>query len=208
MNVEILPVTAFQQNCSLVWDEEKNSAIIDPGGDAEKIIQRVESLGLKVQGILLTHGHLDHVGAAMALKAHFNAPILGPQSRDKFWLDNLALQAQQFGLPKVEAFLPDRFLDTDGEVLEIGKMRFEVLHLSGHTPGHVGFYLREKKVAFTGDVLFKQSIGRTDFPQGNHQDLLNAIREKLFPLGDEVIIIAGHGQPTTLGAEKKHNPFL
>lgn len=208
INVELLPVTAFQQNCSLLWDEDKNAAIIDPGGDAEKIIQRADELGLNVQAILLTHGHLDHVGAAQKLKAHYNAPVLGSAQGDDFWFENLPMQAQQFRLPTVETFTPDRWLDTDGEILEIGALRLEVLHLPGHTPGHIGFIDRQHKVAFTGDVLFQGSIGRTDFPQGDHATLLKSIREKLYPLGDEMIIIAGHGQPTTIGKEKMHNPFL
>ncbi len=208
INVELLPVTAFQQNCSLLWDEDKNAAIIDPGGDAEKIIQRADELGLNVQAILLTHGHLDHVGAAQKLKAHYKVPVLGSAHGDAFWFENLPMQAQQFRLPTVETFTPDRWLDTDGEILEIGALRLEVLHLPGHTPGHIGFIDRQHKVAFTGDVLFQGSIGRTDFPQGDHATLLKSIREKLYPLGDEMIIIAGHGQPTTIGKEKMHNPFL
>lgn len=207
MQVELLPVTAFAQNCSLVWDEEKNAAIIDPGGDVEKILNRVEALGLKVQGIFLTHGHLDHVGAAVALKEKLSAPILGPHEGDKFWLDNLPQQSLQFGLFEAQAFAPDRWLK-EGEKLPIGAMTFEVFHLPGHTPGHVGFVNREHKVAFTGDVLFQGSIGRTDFPRGNHQELLDSIAEKLYPLGDEMIIIPGHGQTTTIRQEQIHNPFL
>ncbi len=207
MQVELLPVTAFHQNCSLIWDDEKNAAIIDPGGDAQKIIKRVEELGLNVKAILLTHGHLDHVGAAEELKKYFGVEILGPQKEDKFWLDGLHQQALQFGLKEVDAFEPDRWLE-DGEVLKIGDIELEVLHLPGHTPGHVGFINKAHNVAFTGDVLFQQSIGRTDFPRGNHSDLIASIKNKLFPLGDKMIIVAGHGQPTTVGEERQYNPYL
>ncbi len=207
MRLELIPVTPFYQNCTLLWDEQANAAIIDPGGDAEKIIKRVETLGLHIKMLLLTHGHLDHVGAAMELKHYFNVEILGSQQADKFWFDALKQQAEEFALPSVSAFEPDRWLN-DGDVLKIGKIVLDVLHLPGHTPGHIGFINKAYNVAFTGDVLFKQSIGRTDFPQSNHNDLIQSIKTKLFPLGDEMIIIAGHGQPTTIGEEKKHNPYL
>lgn len=207
MNIEIIPVTAFQQNCSLIWDDEKNAAIIDPGGEAEKLIQRIEELGLNLKVILLTHAHLDHVGAAEALKQHFNVEIWGPQEEDQFLFESLPEQAQRFGLPHINAFLPDRWLH-EGEVINIGDFQFDILHLPGHTPGHIGFIEQAKKAAFTGDVLFQDSIGRTDFPRGNHAQLLASIHEKLFKLNDDMIIIAGHGPYTTIGREKANNPFL
>lgn len=208
MNIEIISVTAFQQNCSLIWDDKKNAAIIDPGGDAPKLIKRIEELGLNLQGILLTHGHLDHVGAAPKLKAHFNVEILGPHSADEYWFKALPQQSQKFGLFEVDSFLPDRWLNQDKEIINIAGYQFEVLHLPGHTPGHVGFIEHSQKVMFTGDVLFKQSIGRTDFPGGNHAELLDSIRSKLYTLADDMIVIAGHGPHTTIGQEKAHNPFV
>ena len=208
MNIEIIPVTAFQQNCSLIWDDEKNAAIIDPGGEAQKLIKRIEELGLNLQAILLTHGHLDHVGAAPQLKAHFGVEIIGPHHADEYWFQALPQQSRQFGLFEIDSFLPDRWLDQDGEILTLAGYQFEVKHLPGHTPGHVGFVEHNQKVIFSGDVLFKQSIGRTDFPGGNHEELLHSIRTKLYSLPDDMIVIAGHGPATTIGQEKQQNPFV
>ncbi|MCI5764568.1 MBL fold metallo-hydrolase [Actinobacillus porcinus] len=208
MNIEIIPVTAFQQNCSLIWDDEKNAAIIDPGGEAQKLIKRIEELELNLQAILLTHGHLDHVGAAPQLKAHFGVEIIGPHHADEYWFQALPQQSRQFGLFEIDSFLPDRWLDQDGEILAVAGYQFEVKHLPGHTPGHVGFVEHSQKVIFAGDVLFKQSIGRTDFPGGNHEELLHSIRSKLYTLPDDMIVIAGHGPATTIGQEKAHNPFV
>lgn len=207
MNIEIIPVTAFQQNCSLIWDDEKNAAIIDPGGEAEKLIQRIEELGLNLKVILLTHAHLDHVGAAEQLKQHFNVEIWGAQEEDLFLFESLPEQAERFGLPHINAFLPDRWLH-EGETINIGDFQFDILHLPGHTPGHIGFIEQEKKAAFTGDVLFQGGIGRTDFLRGNYEQLISSIREKLFKLNDDMIIIAGHGPYTTIEREKATNPFL
>lgn len=207
MNIEIIPVTAFQQNCSLIWDDEKNAAIIDPGGEAEKLIGRIEELGLNLEAILLTHAHLDHVGAAEQVKQHFGVEIWGPQEEDRFLFDSLPEQSQRFGMPMIHAFLPDRWLH-EGEIIHVGGGIFEILHLPGHTPGHIGFIEKQKKAAFTGDVLFQGSIGRTDLPGGNYTQLISAIREKLFKLNGDMIIIAGHGPYTTIEHEKTNNPFL
>ncbi|OOF83395.1 MBL fold metallo-hydrolase [Rodentibacter ratti] len=207
MNIEIIPVTPFQQNCSLIWDDEKNAAIVDPGGEAEKLIQQIEKFGVNLKAILLTHAHLDHVGAAEQIKQRFNVEIWGSQEKDRFLFDSLPEQAERFGLPNIQSFLPDRWLN-EGGVISIGDFRFDILHLPGHTPGHIGFIEQEKKVAFTGDVLFQGSVGRTDFPQGNYEQLISSIREKLFKLHDDTIIIAGHGPYTTIQREKATNPFL
>ncbi|MFZ7171175.1 MBL fold metallo-hydrolase [Avibacterium avium] len=208
MNIEIIPVTPFQQNCSLIWDNEKNAAIIDPGGEAEKLIKRIEELGLNLKLILLTHGHLDHIGAAEKLKHHFGVEILGAQEADKYWFEGLPQQAERFGLLfELSVFLPDRWLN-EGDVIEVGDFTFDVLHLPGHSPGHIGFIEKTKNVAFTGDVLFQNSVGRTDLPGGDHQTLLDTIKQKLYPLPDEMVIIPGHGAYTTIGQEKKSNPFL
>lgn len=207
MNIEIIPVTAFQQNCSLIWDDEKNAAIIDPGGEAEKLIGRIEELGLNLEAILLTHAHLDHVGAAEQVKQHFGVEIWGPQEEDRFLFESLPEQSQRFGMPMIHAFLPDRWLH-EGETIHAGGGIFEILHLPGHTPGHIGFIEKQKKAAFTGDVLFQGSIGRTDLPGGNYTQLISAIREKLFKLNGDMIIIAGHGPYTTIEHEKTNNPFL
>ena len=208
MNIEIIPVTSFQQNCSLIWDDEKKAAIIDPGGEAEKLIRRIEELELNLQVILLTHGHLDHVGAAPKLKQRFQVPMIGPNSADEYWFQMLPQQSRQFGLFELEPFLPDRWLDQEGEILEVAGFTFEILHLPGHTPGHIGFIEHNKKVAFSGDVLFKQGIGRTDFSGGSHQDLIASIKQKMYLLPDDTIVIAGHGPYTTIGQEKMNNPFV
>lgn len=208
MNIEIIPVTSFQQNCSLIWDDEKNAAIIDPGGEAEKLIKRIEELELNLKIILLTHGHLDHVGAAPKLKQHFGVQIIGPNALDGDWFAHLPEQSRRFGLFEIDAFQPDRWLEQEGEVISIGDMNFEVLHLPGHSAGHIGFIEHQKRISFTGDVLFRQSVGRTDLPGGDHQQLIKTIQEKLYPLGDDMIIVAGHGPYTTIGQEKKDNPFL
>lgn len=207
MEFTILPVTPYQQNCSLVWDETGRAALIDPGGEAERLLTEVARRGLTLETILLTHGHLDHVGAAAEIRATRSVPIVGPQRADAFWLDLLPQQAAMFGFPPIAAFTPDRWLE-DGDTVEVGAIRFAVLHCPGHTPGHVVFYQPDARLAFVGDVLFKGSIGRTDFPRGDHTALLAAIRDKLFPLGDEVRFVPGHGALSTFGHERVENPFV
>jgi len=207
MEFTILPVTPYQQNCSLLWDAAGRAALIDPGGEAPRLLAEVARRDLKLQSILLTHGHLDHVGAALALRDALGIPIIGPQREEQFWLDSLPQQAELFGFPPAQAFTPDQWL-ADGDRVEVGSVRLDVLHCPGHTPGHVVFYQPEARLAFVGDVLFKGSIGRTDFPRGDHAALLAAIRTKLFPLGDDVRFVPGHGAMSTFGHERRENPFV
>ena len=207
MEFTILPVTPYQQNCSLVWDAAGRAALIDPGGEAARLLAEVARRGLTLQSILLTHGHLDHVGAAVELRDALGIPIIGPQRAEQFWLDILPRQAELFGFPPTPSFTPDRWLE-DGDSVEVGAIHFDVLHCPGHTPGHVVFYQPEARLAFVGDVLFKGSIGRTDFPRGDHAALLRAIRDKLFPLGDDVRFVPGHGAMSTFGHERRENPFV
>ena len=207
MEFTILPVTPYQQNCSLLWDAAGRAALIDPGGEAPRLLAEVARRDLKLQSILLTHGHLDHVGAALELRAALGIPIIGPQREEQFWLDSLPQQAELFGFPPAQAFTPDQWL-ADGDRVEVGSVRLDVLHCPGHTPGHVVFYQPEARLAFVGDVLFKGSIGRTDFPRGDHAALLAAIRDKLFPLGDDVRFVPGHGAMSTFGHERRENPFV
>ncbi|MDO9467075.1 MAG: MBL fold metallo-hydrolase [Thiobacillus sp.] len=207
MEFTILPVTPYQQNCSLVWDAAGRAALIDPGGEAERLLAEVAQRGLTLEKILLTHGHLDHVGAAVELREALGIPIVGPERSEQFWLDLLPQQAELFGFPPAVAFTPDQWLE-DGDTVEVGAIRFAVLHCPGHTPGHVVFYQPEAQLAFVGDVLFKGSIGRTDFPRGDHVALLAAIRGKLFPLGDAVRFVPGHGAMSSFGHERRENPFV
>jgi len=208
MRFEIIPVTPFEQNCSLVWCEATGSAaLVDPGGDVDLLLAEVDRAGVRLEKLLLTHAHVDHVGGTLAIARRLNLPILGPQEGDAFWLDALPDQARMYGFPPAEAFRPDHWLH-DGETVELGELRFQVIHCPGHTPGHVVFYEPESRHAFVGDVLFQGSIGRTDFPRGDHRALLHAIREKLFPLGDDVAFVPGHGPMSTFGRERLHNPFV
>ncbi|MBP9916611.1 MAG: MBL fold metallo-hydrolase [Thiobacillaceae bacterium] len=208
MRFQIIPVTPYEQNCSLVWCETTGlAALVDPGGDADRLLAAVEKAGVKLDKLLLTHAHLDHVGGALELARGLDLPIHGPQEGDAFWLDALPDQARMFGFPPAEAFRPDRWLH-DGDKVELGQLRFRVIHCPGHTPGHVVFFEPESRHAFVGDVLFQGSIGRTDFPRGDHRALIHAIRDKLFPLGDDVAFVPGHGPMSTFGRERRGNPFV
>lgn len=208
MNHIIIPVTPFQQNCSLIWCKQTNkAAIVDPGGDLERILSEVEKQGVVLDKILLTHGHIDHVGAAKALSTTTGLDIYGPHEADQFWLDNLPTQSQNFGFPVCESFVPQHYLK-DGDTIEIGELKLQVYHCPGHTPGHVIFFDPKAKKALVGDVLFKGSIGRTDFPQSSHSDLINSITGKLWPLGNDVEFIPGHGPNSTFGDERQTNPFV
>ncbi|MGL4767502.1 MAG: MBL fold metallo-hydrolase [Formosimonas sp.] len=209
MNVYLIPVTPFQQNCTLlVCDQTAQAAVVDPGGDIDKIMAAIDSAKANVTQILLTHGHLDHASAAPELAALLgDVPIVGPHIADKFWLDSLTEQSARFGFGHAKAFLPTTWLN-DGDTVQVGAYTLNVIHCPGHTPGHVVFYSEPLQLAWVGDVIFQNSIGRTDFPQGNHADLISSIQNKLFPLGDEVQFVPGHGTTSTFGQEKLHNPHL
>lgn len=208
MQVAIVPVTAFEQNCSIILCEETGkAAVVDPGGDIPKIEAQLAEMGATLEKILLTHAHIDHAGGTGELAEKYDLPIEGPHKDDQFWIDGLSDQSRMFGFPEVKSFTPTRWLD-DGDAVSVGNLNLQVIHCPGHTPGHVCFYDEGAKLAFVGDVLFKQSIGRTDFPKGNHSDLIASIKEKLFPLGKDVQFIPGHGPTSTFGEEMVNNPFV
>ena len=204
----IIPVTPFQQNCALVFDDEKKvGAIVDPGGDVPRILDAIKQSGVAIEKILLTHGHLDHAGGADELREALGVEIEGPNPEDQFLLDNLALQGSEYGMPGLRNVTPDRWLK-EGDTVTVGGLSFAVYEAPGHTPGSVIFFNDENRFALVGDVLFQGSVGRTDFPRGDHETLLRSIREKLFPLGDDVVFLPGHGAPSSIGEERKSNPFL
>lgn len=209
LNAGIVPVTPFQQNCTILFDaDDKTGVVVDPGGDVQQILAAIEGNGIKITAIWLTHGHIDHAGGAMELKDTLGVDIIGPHEADRPLLDNLESQAQRFGLPgEVRNCVPDRFL-TEGETVSFGDHSFEVLHCPGHAPGHVVYYNRDAKFAHVGDVLFHGSIGRTDLPGGDHAALIRSIKEKLLPLGDDIGFICGHGPGGRFGEERRNNPFL
>ncbi|MCD8512373.1 MAG: MBL fold metallo-hydrolase [Nitrincola sp.] len=208
LKYRVIPVTPFQQNATLIWcDETRQGAVIDPGGDLDKILAVVEKETINLTAIFLTHGHIDHVGATAELSEKMGLPIEGPHIDDQFWIEGLAQQSRIFGFHSVKSFTPTRWLK-DGDQVTLGNETLEVLHCPGHTPGHVVFYHAASGFAQVGDVLFNGSIGRTDFPKGNHSDLINSIRNKLFTLGDDVTFVPGHGPESTFGYERRHNPFV
>ena len=208
LRATIIPVTAFQQNCSIIWSEETHEgAVIDPGGDLENILAAVEDEGVSLTKILLTHAHIDHAGATQALAELRGLPIEGPHPDDQFWIDMLPEQARMFGFKPVAKFTPTRWL-AQGDTVQVGPESLEVYHCPGHTPGHVVFHSRPDRLAFVGDVLFAGSIGRTDFPRGDHATLIRSITTNLWPLGDDVTFVPGHGPTSTFGQERATNPFV
>ncbi|EPL6455286.1 MBL fold metallo-hydrolase [Providencia rettgeri] len=208
MKYTIIPVTPFMQNCQVIWDENTlDAVVVDPGGEAEKLISAIESRGLTLTKILLTHGHSDHIGASATLSKHFSVPIYGPQKEDAFWIENLAEQNAMFYIGECPDFTPDYWLE-EGDKVTCGGISFDVLHCPGHTPGHIIFVNHDDKLISMGDVLFKGGVGRSDFPRGNHQDLIASIKNKVLPLGDDYQFIPGHGPMSNLGFERKTNPFL
>ncbi|MEH6661567.1 MAG: MBL fold metallo-hydrolase [Parasphingorhabdus sp.] len=203
----IIPVTPLQQNCTLLWCTKTNKAALsDPGGDLNRLKAAVEEQGVDLEKIILTHGHLDHCGQAGMLAEELGIPIEGPHEDDRFWIDQLEGDGARFGM-EAKSFEPDRWLK-DGDQVTVGDLVLDVIHCPGHTPGHVIFYHQPSKLAVVGDVLFQGSIGRTDFPRGNHQDLIDAITQKLWPLGDDVTFIPGHGPTSQFGYERKTNAFV
>ena len=208
MQVGIIPVTAFQQNCSVIHCEKSNKgAIVDPGGDLELVLDYIAKEGIEVDKILLTHAHIDHAGGTRTLAEHLKVPVIGPHREDQFLIDSLDEQGRMFGLGSARPFTPDRWLE-QGDEVEVGEERFEVRHCPGHTPGHVVFYSAAHGFAIVGDVLFDGSIGRSDFPRGDHATLLRSIRDQLLSLPDETTFLPGHGPTSTIGAQRQHNPFL
>lgn len=204
----IVPVTPYQQNCSVIKCETSGrAAIVDPGGDVDRILAAVQQLDATVEKIILTHAHMDHCAAAGMLRQQLEVPIEGPHRDDQFWLDKLPEWCRMSGFPPADAFLPDRWLQ-QGDTVTVGEQVLKVLHCPGHTPGHVVFLYEPQRVAWVGDVLFQGSIGRTDFPRGNHEQLVASIRDRLFPLGDDITFIPGHGPTSTFGQERRSNPFV
>jgi hydroxyacylglutathione hydrolase len=208
LRVAIIPVSPFQQNCSLVFDEEtKRGVVVDPGHDVDRIIEAISKLGVTVEMILLTHGHIDHAGSADELREKLGVQVVGPHRDDQFFMDSLAVRGLDFGMRGCRNVTPDRYL-SDGDTVEVAGFMFEIIHAPGHSPGSVVFFSRAHQFALMGDVLFKQSIGRTDLPGGDHDTLLRSIREKVIPLGDDVSFLPGHGQASRIGDERQSNPFL
>lgn len=208
MKAVIIPVTAFQQNCSVLWCTETNkAAVVDPGGEIDRINAAIEEQGVEVEKILLTHGHIDHAGGAADLSEQLGVPIEGPHIEDQFLIEQLAEQGARFGVEAGRPFTPTRWLD-QGDSVTVGNLTFEVRFCPGHTPGHIIFFEPVTRIAFVGDVLFQGSIGRTDLPGGDHDSLLNSIRTQLWPLGDDVTFVPGHGGASTLGQERATNPFV
>ncbi|MDP6774944.1 MAG: MBL fold metallo-hydrolase [Rhodospirillales bacterium] len=204
----IIPVTPFQQNCSLLWCASTNKgAIVDPGGDLDHVLGAVDEHGVALEKILVTHAHIDHAGAVAELAERLGLPIEGPHTEDTFWIERLEEQGAEFGISGARTFAPDRWLE-DGDTVTIGGQELRVLHCPGHTPGHVVFFHDGARLAVVGDVLFQGSIGRSDFLRGDHATLISSIRDKLWPLGDDVTFIPGHGPPSTFGEERRSNPFV
>jgi glyoxylase-like metal-dependent hydrolase (beta-lactamase superfamily II) len=204
----IMPVTPFQQNCSLVWcTETMRGALVDPGGEIDRLVATAEAQGVTIEKILVTHGHLDHAGGVADLAEQLHVPVEGPEREDSFWIDQIAASGAKYGMTHCRPFTPDRWLE-DGDTVTIGAQTLEVIHCPGHTPGHVVFFHRPSQLAFVGDVLFQGSIGRSDFPRGDHAALIRSITTKLWPLGNDVVFVPGHGPYSSFGHERQSNPFV
>ena len=208
LQFKIIPVTPFQQNCTLFWcDQTMQAAVVDPGGDIDLIKAAIKQTGVTLTKVLITHAHIDHAGATHDLATQYSVPIEGPHKEDQFWIDLIPMQKERFGFAHAEAFKTDRWLN-QGDKVTVGEVELEVYFCPGHTPGHVIFFDPDTKLAQVGDVLFKGSIGRTDFPRGDYDTLISSIKNNLFPLGDDVRFIPGHGPMSTFGDERRTNPFV
>jgi hydroxyacylglutathione hydrolase len=208
LKVLIIPVTPFQQNCSLVFDEKaKRGAVVDPGGDVPNILKAIEQSNVKIEKILLTHGHIDHAGGAAELRDALGVQIEGPHVDDLFLLNDLPKSGAKYGMVDSRSVVPDRWLNEGDEVMVAG-LKFSILHVPGHSPGSVVFFNDENRFALMGDVLFRGSVGRTDFPYGSQETLMKSIKEKVLPLGDDVVFLPGHGSASQIGVERKTNPFI
>jgi glyoxylase-like metal-dependent hydrolase (beta-lactamase superfamily II) len=208
MQLAVLPVTPFQQNCSLViCAATRRAAFVDPGGEVDRLLAALAQSGATLEKILVTHGHADHCGGVAELAARTGVPVEGPQREDTFWIDQVAAKARAFGMPDARSFTPDRWLE-GGDTVTVGDLALDVRHCPGHTPGHVVFVEPTFRIAFVGDVLFKGSVGRTDFPRGDAAALVRSITTQLWPCGDDVRFVPGHGPMSTFGAERRTNPFV
>ncbi len=208
LRYRVLPVTAFAQNCSLLWDDATRDAVlVDAGGEADRLLDAVRSEAVTLRAVWLTHAHIDHAGAAGEVAERAGVPIIGPHAADQYWIDALPQQAHMFGFPPARAFTPERWL-VDGDTLHLGGLQFRVRHCPGHTPGHVVFHQPEARRCWVGDVLFAGSIGRTDLPGGSQRQLLDSIVQRLWPMGDDTVFIPGHGPESTFGEERRSNPYV
>ncbi|MDN4589439.1 hypothetical protein DBA29_13140 [Xenophilus aerolatus] len=208
LKYQTVPVTPFQQNCSILWcDRTMKAAVVDPGGELDRLIAAAQALGVSLEQIWLTHAHIDHAGGTGELARRLALPIVGPHPGDQFWIDGLVQQSAMFGFPPAEPFTPTRWLH-DGDTVTLGEETLTVRHCPGHTPGHVVFHSATAGRAFVGDVLFSGSIGRTDFPGGNHEQLIASITERLWPMGDATVFIPGHGPESSFGRERRSNPYV
>ena len=208
LKAAIVPVTPFEQNCTLLWDEtSKMGAVVDPGGDVPRILEAIKEIGISIEKVVLTHGHLDHVGGAAELAKTLGVKIEGPHEADKFLMEGVAAQARSYGFAGMANATSDRWLK-EGDMLTVAGHDFEIFHCPGHSPGSLVYFSRKQRFALVGDVLFQGSIGRTDFPYGDHYTLISGIKTKLLPLGDDIAFICGHGPASTFGDERKSNPFI
>ena len=208
MKAVIVPVTPFQQNCSVIWCEKTmKGAVVDPGGEVDRILAAAQSQGVEIEKILLTHGHLDHCSAARVLADRLDVPLEGPHKEDAFWIDRLAEDCAKDNFPPTTPFVPDRWLE-EGETVTVGDCVLDVYHCPGHTPGHIVFHDKEGGIAWVGDVLFNGSVGRSDFPRGDGPQLIQSIVDKLWPLGNDTVFVPGHGPYSTFGEERQSNPYV
>ncbi len=204
---QLVPVTPFEQNCTILWcSETMKAAIVDPGGDIPRILAAIEQNAVLPERILVTHGHIDHAGGVAELAERLGIPVEGPQREDAFWIEGMPAQSKVYGFPGVRSFVPDRWLE-QGDTVRFGNIELKVFHCPGHTPGHVVYFDEAGRLLLVGDVLFKGSIGRTDFPKGDFDALIASIHGRLWPLGDDVAFISGHGPMSTIGFERRTNPF-